>query len=98
MRRQQIQIGTSLKVEVTWYDTCPVPPRDQKYEGEVIGWRDTQLIVSVKDYAVLRFWKKTGIEVGNKDHQRRGFRVDLSAITESTRPAPGVAISFSDNG
>jgi hypothetical protein len=94
MKKQNLQIGKSFKVEVTWYDTCPVPPRDVKHEGEVIGWRDSQIIVSVKGYAVIRFWKKNGLEVGNKDYSRRGFWIDVEAITAN--PAPGVTVTFDE--
>lgn len=91
MKHQDLQIGQPLKCEVVWYDQVPVPPRNIVHDGEVIGWRDSQLIVRVKDYAVIRFWKRNGLEVGNPDHVRRGFRVDISALNNSTRPAPGPA-------
>jgi len=94
MKTQNLHIGKGWRVEVTWYDKVPVPPADRKYEGEIIGWRASQIIVSVKQYAVLRFWKKTGLEVGNKDHDRRGFSIDVEAIR--TDPAPGVSVTFSD--
>jgi hypothetical protein len=92
--RIRLEIGTPLRVEVTWYDKCVVPPADKKYEGEVIGWRKSQVIVSVRDYAVLRFWKSTGLEVGNRDHARRGFSVDMKALTDSTRPSPGIPVTL----
>jgi hypothetical protein len=97
MKRQKLEIGKPLAVEVTWYDTCTAPPRDEKHEGEVVGWRESQVIVSIKDYAVVRFWKRSGIEVGNKDHLRRGFRLDINSIAESTRPAQGVSVTFPDD-
>lgn len=90
MKRQKMEIGNGLKIDVQWYDIVPEPPRSVAYEGEIIGWRESQVIVRVKEYTVLRFWKTTGLEVGNSDHQRRGFKVDLSALTESLKPAPGV--------
>lgn len=98
MRNARLQIGKSLKITVTWYDKVLVPAADKKYEGEVIGWRDSQIIVSVKDYAVLRFWKRNGMEVGNKDHSRRGFSIDSEEL-RSAAAAPGVSVTFSfDDG
>jgi hypothetical protein len=85
----KIQIGQPLKLQVLWYDRVPEPPRSVTHDGEVVGWRDSQVLIRVRDYAVLRFWKRTGLEVGNPDNQRRGFSVDLSQITESARPEPG---------
>ena len=66
-------IGEPLKVRVLWYDKVPEPPVNTEHEGEVISWRDTQVVVRVKGYCVLRFWKKSGMEVGNRDYVRRGF-------------------------
>ena len=92
------QIGKGLKLNVYWYDHVPEPERGQTYEGEVVGWRDSQLIVRVKDYAVLRFWKRNGLEVCNGDHARRGFRLDLSELAQSApaaAPAPeGVSVKL----
>jgi hypothetical protein len=90
MKRQKMQIGNGLSIDVQWYDIVPEPPRSLSYEGEIIGWRETQVIIRVKEYSVLRFWKKSGLEVGNSDSARRGFKVDLSALAESLKPAPGV--------
>jgi hypothetical protein len=90
MKRQKMQIGNGLAIDVEWYDIVPEPARSIRYEGEIIGWRETQVIIRVKEYSVLRFWKNTGLEVGNTDHARRGFKVDLSALAESLKPAPGV--------
>jgi len=97
MKNLRLEIGKSLKLEVTWYDKVLVPPTDKKYEGEVIGWRDSQVIVSVKDYAVIRFWKKNGLEVGNKDHSRRGFAVNIGDLWV-VDPPRGVDVTFSDDG
>src|ERR1700747_1222409 len=80
MQRQKLEIGHPLKCEVIWYDAVPEPPHEISYEGEVIGWRDTQVVVRVKDYAVVRFWLqkgREGREVGNQDYARRGLRIDL---------------------
>jgi hypothetical protein len=85
MRAQKLEIGHPLKITVHWYDKVPEPPKNEDFEGEIIGWRQTQVIVRIKDYAVLRFWKRNGLEVGNPDHERRGFHVDLSEINESVR-------------
>ena len=95
MRRQKPAIGQPLKIAVYWYDNVPEPPRRETYEGEILGWRGTQVIVRIKEYAVARFWKESGLEVGNPDHERRGFRVDLSELAESCKPAPGVTVEFS---
>jgi hypothetical protein len=92
---KKIEIGKPLTVEVSWYDKCTVPPADKKFEGEIIGWRNTQVIVSVKSYAVLRFWKKSGLEVGNKDYSRRGFSIDMEALKHIL--SPGVSVTFSDD-
>lgn len=83
----KLEIGHPLKLEVLWYDRVPEPPRSITYDGEVVGWRQAQVIVRIKDYAVVRFWKRNGMEVGNPDYHRRGFSVDLSKAAE--RPAPG---------
>src|ERR1700746_2765539 len=88
MQRQKLEIGHPLKCEVIWYDAVPEPPKETVYEGEVIGWRETQVVVRVKDYAVLRFWLKNGREVGNQDYARRGLRIDLKSLNESVKPAP----------
>src|ERR1700748_1288063 len=87
MEKQKIEIGHPLKVAVYWYDRVPEPPENETYEGEVVGWRESQLVVRVPNYSVIRFWKKNGLEVGNPDHQRRGFRVDLSELAESVKPS-----------
>ena len=92
MKRQKLEIGHPLKIAVHWYDRVPEPPRNTSYDGEVIGWRESQVIVRVPEYAVIRFWKQTGLEVGNPDHQRRGFRVDLSELEDSLKPAPGIEV------
>ena len=92
MKRQKMQIGNSLKISVQWYDRVPEPARNTVYEGEIIGWRDSQVIVRVKEYAVVRFWKANGLEVGNPDHVRRGFSVDLSELARSIKPALGIEV------
>jgi hypothetical protein len=95
MREQELQIGHPLKITVHWYDKVPEPPKNDDFEGEITAWRETQVIVRVKDYAVLRFWKRNGLEVGNQDHERRGFRVDLSEIEKSIRAArEGVEVNI----
>jgi hypothetical protein len=95
MERQKIAIGQPLYIPVNWYDNVrDIPTGLDTYEGEVVGWRQSQVIVRVKGYAVVRFWKKSGLEVGNADHQRRGFRIDLEALAESTKPAPGVEVTL----
>jgi hypothetical protein len=98
MQRQKLEIGHPLKCEVIWYDAVPEPPHEISYEGEVIGWRDTQVVVRVKDYAVVRFWLqkgREGREVGNQDYARRGLRIDLKSLNESVKPAPGVTVDLS---
>lgn len=85
MDTQKLEIGHPLKVAVYWYDRVPEPPRNETYEGEVVGWRGSQMIVRVPNYAVIRIWKKNGLEVGNPDHHRRGFRVNLSEIPKSAK-------------
>ena len=95
MKRQKPKIGTPLAVAVYWYDRVPEPERRQTYQGEIIGWRKTQIIVRVKEYAILRFYKSSGLEVANRDYDRRGFRIDLTELAESLRPAPGVQIQLS---
>lgn len=90
------QIGHSLKLNVYWYDRVPEPERNQTYEGEVVGWRNSQVIVRVKDYAVVRFWKQSGLEVGNGDGERRGFRLDLSELNQSVIRSVDPPISLPD--
>jgi hypothetical protein len=82
---QKLEIGQPLHVTVYWYDKVPEPPELEEHDGEVIGWRESQMIVRVPNYSVLRFWKRNGVEVGNPDHKRRGFRVDLSALSQSIK-------------
>jgi hypothetical protein len=96
MKRQTMQIGRPLSIPVEWYDHVCIEHAKSalNYSGEIVGWRDTQVIVRVKDYAVLRFWKKTGLEVGNGDHQRRGFRIDLKEMEESLKAPPGVSVEI----
>lgn len=88
MKRQKIEIGHPLLIDVYWYDKVPEPPRDKVEQGEIIGWRESQVLVRVVGYGVLRFWKRNGLEVGNSDHERRGWRIDLSELAESTRTPP----------
>lgn len=92
MKNQNFQIGKPLMLTVYWYDNIPEPRRHEEHEGEIIGWRDTQVIIRVKDYAVIRFWKRSGLEVGNQAHPIRGFRVDLSELAATVKPNPGVDI------
>jgi hypothetical protein len=95
---RKLEIGKGLKIQVTWYDKVLVPAADKKFEGEVIGWRDSQIIVSVKEYAVLRFWKRNGVEVGNKDYSRRGFSIDVDELRHAAQgPPPGVSVTFSED-
>lgn len=86
-----MMIGQPLEVTVLWYDKVPEPPLEKVYKGEVVGWRNSQVIIRVKEYAVIRFWKKTGLEVGNPDCIRRGFQVVLAdlnpKITDGPMPA-----------
>ena len=94
MKTQKLEIGHPMQCVVHWYDRVPEPPVNTDYEGEVIGWRESQVIVRAKGYAVLRFWKSTGLEVGNGDHARRGFRVDLEELRASITPATGVPVAI----
>ena len=86
MEKQELQIGHPLKVRIYWYDKVPEPPESEVYEAEVVGWRQSQMIVRVPNYSVIRIWKKNGLEVGNPDWRRRGFKLDLSELAESTKP------------
>jgi hypothetical protein len=95
MKHQKLEITKPARIEVQWYDKVCGTPQDKTFDGEVIGWRETQVIVRVPEYGVLRFWKKTGLEVGNADHQRRGFQVDIAAFVDSVKPAPGVEVDLS---
>ena len=92
--KQRMEIGRPLQVEVIHYDQLPVPPIEDYLTGEIIGWRPTQIIVRVPGYAVLRFWKATGLEVGNGAHERRGYRISLDALAESTKPNLGVEVDL----
>lgn len=76
----KLEIGHPLKLTVHWYDNVCVPPKLEARIGEVIGWRDTQVLVRVPEYAVLRFWKKNGTEVGNRAHEMRGWRIELAEL------------------
>lgn len=86
MEHQQLEIGHPLKVKVYWYDKVPEPPENEGYDGEVVGWKESQIVVRVPGYSVIRIWKKNGLEVGNPDWKRRGFRVDLSELAQSVKP------------
>lgn len=81
--KQNLVIGNSLKLTAVWYDHVPTPERKEEKEAEVIGWRKSQVLVRVKDYAVVRFWKKNGREVGNPDHERRGWMIDTKELNNS---------------
>jgi hypothetical protein len=94
MKRQRLEIGHPLAIGVHWYDYVCTEMQLEDREGEVVGWRDSQVIVRVKGYGVLRFWKHSGLEVGNGDHARRGFRVDLKELEQSLQPAPGVEVTL----
>jgi hypothetical protein len=92
---KNLQIGQPLQIAVYWYDNLTVPPKRIQSQGEVIGWRSSQVIVRVHDYAVVRFWKRTGLEVGNGDAERRGFRVELSDLAPQAAKIaedPGVEV------
>lgn len=80
---QKFEIGHPMKLSVTWYDNVPTPNKTEWRDGEVIGWRKSQVLVRVKDYAVVRFWKKNGREVGNPDHERRGWMIDTKELNNS---------------
>jgi hypothetical protein len=86
--KQKLEIGHALIIDTYWYDKVPEPPSLRTEQGEIIGWRQSQVLVRVIGYGVLRFWKKNGLEVGNPDHERRGWRIDLSELAESTKATP----------
>jgi hypothetical protein len=87
--KQQLQIGRPLKANVTWYDHATTG-QDEQCEAEVIGWRNSQIIVRIPNYGTVRFWKKNSLEVGNLGHALRGWRIELP---DSTKPdASGVDI------
>lgn len=92
MKRQQLQQGVPLRVDVQWYDNVPEPPGNKLLEGEVIGWTESQIVVRVKEYAVLRFWKDNGFECGNRAISRRGYRINPLELEKSTKPAPGISV------
>lgn len=95
MNRQALHIGEPLVLPVRWIDRVPVPEKVIDYQGEVIGWRTSQIIIRVKGYnAVVRFWKKSGLEVGNKDHERRGLYIDPKELEVDAQIRSGVAIDF----
>ena len=87
MDKQKLEIGHPLKVQVYWYDKVPEPPKNETYEGEVVGWLQSQLVVRVPNYSVIRVWKKNGLEVGNPDWRRRGFRIDLEEMRAWVQPS-----------
>lgn len=80
---QKLEIGHPMRITATFYDNVPVPHKTEGRDGEVIGWRTSQVIVRIKDYAVVRFWKRNGREVGNPDHERRGWRIDPGELNNS---------------
>jgi hypothetical protein len=91
--RQKLEIGHPLLIDVYWFDNVPVPKREEAKQGEVIGWRPSQVIVRIKDYAVLRFWKKSGEEVGNTDHERRGWRIHPAELNSQGK-ANGIEVDL----
>src|SRR4029077_3160137 len=86
MDKQTLEIGHPLRIKVHWYDRVPEPPEDEICDGEVVGWRQSQMLIRVPNYSVIRIWKKNGLEVGNPDWRRRGFKVELSDIARSIKP------------
>lgn len=78
--KKLLEIGRPLRLKVTRYDHVSEANATEEFDGEIVGWRESQIVVRVAGYAVLRFWKKNGVEVGNKDHERRGFRIDLAEL------------------
>jgi hypothetical protein len=97
MKHQKLEIGHPLIIEVFWYDKVPEPPALRTEQGEIIGWRQSQVLVRVVGYGVLRFWKRNGLEVGNADHERRGWRIDLSELAESVKPATGIEVELGES-
>jgi hypothetical protein len=47
------------------------------------------VLVRVPGYNTIRFWKKNGLEVGNPDHYRRGWRIDLKELKDG-HPTVGI--------
>jgi len=45
MKRQKLEIGHPLAITVTWYDSGARAPKEVFYDGEVIGCRESQVIV-----------------------------------------------------
>ena len=80
---RKLEIGHAMTLTAVWYDNVCVPLENEEHESEVIGWRDSQVVVRIKGYAVVRFWKRTGREVGNSDHERRGWRIDVAELNNS---------------
>jgi len=95
MKRQNLQIAKPLRIDVVWYDRLTEPIREELHpQCEVIGWHDGSVVVRIPGYAVLKFWKKNGFEVGNPDKNRRGWRVDLANLDESVKPPKGVEVNL----
>lgn len=91
--KPELEIGKALQLTVRYYDSVPEPPKEETYEGEVLGWHQSQVVVRVPGYAVLKFWKRNGLEVGNKDWVRRGFRIDVEQLHGLNS---GVKVDFTD--
>ena len=81
---------------------CAQPAINTEYQGEVLSWRDSQIVVRVKGYSVLRFWKRTGMEVGNKDYERRGFFLAIEQLDSAggyevvKLDSPGIKINLEE--
>ena len=86
MEHQQLEIGHPLKVKVYWYDKVPEPPENEGYDGEVVGWKESQIVVRVPGYSVIRIWKKNGLEVGNPDWKREGFGWTYPSLPNPSNP------------
>ena len=92
-----MMIGQPFKIRILWYDKVPEPEINKEYEGEILSWLGTQVTVRVKGYSVLRFWKRTGMEVGNKDWVRRGFFLAVEQLNpDGSEPIqkPGIAVNM----
>jgi hypothetical protein len=94
MKHQKLEIGHPLKLVAHWHDTVADPPKTIDYEAEIIEWRDRVVVVRIKDYGVLRFWKGTGQELGSRD-RRRAFEINWRELEDSLKSPPGVDVVLS---
>jgi hypothetical protein len=84
--KQDLQIGKPMKLVARWYDHATATG-DRECDAEVIGWKQSQVVLRIPGYGSLRFWKRSGFEVGNAAYGLRGWKIDLEELNGTKRPS-----------